>query len=226
MHGIRLIKGWLLTVLVGASVGAAAQSNDIDFSSTGIGNSNAAVTTDTVSGDLGNGVHWALSGSRQWYTSGVDGYPGYDMLAIRPQSGPITWTFDQPVSVEFDVIGLNCEGESLALPSAAQTISLATTHSRDSLRVVHIGPGVNADGGDVSTFRLDAVTSLELATADDGGSVAHTTDCARGISRLSISPIGSGGAATAVPANTGWGIALLICACAVIARRKLRGLTT
>lgn len=128
------------------------------------------IATGPTSGTLANGVNWTVDNGTWNTTQGYVIYPGGEPTQ--------TWTFDQPVTVDFSVAGLNCGGEAMQLPADVQPVSINANHAYNPS--THIVTGHAAGAADASEFAIgDAVSSFSVSAVGAGG-------CGRGITALSV----------------------------------------
>ncbi|MET9818328.1 hypothetical protein [Streptomyces sp. NPDC006355] len=123
-----------------------------------------------ASGTLPNGVQYTVDRG-QWFNADQ----GYGIYAEATQ----TWTFDQPVTVEFAVGGLSAVGECVLLPAGVNLVSLGPDHTYDpaTRRLCPIAGGNTSH----STFR----TSGEVQSLT--WQAAGLTNMGRGLTRVSVS---------------------------------------
>ncbi|MEZ3180800.1 hypothetical protein KYY02_19530 [Streptomyces pimonensis] len=137
----------------------------------------AAIAGTEASGTLPNNVAWtATASSPQPPSQQSDGAAWWGMGTFPNPSVPLnTWTFDQPVTVEFSVAmlystGTNAGENTVQLPAGAVPVSLPPGYTYDPAANVVRGDAsltdcaiLNAPTRETSArFRVTGVTSLQL----------------------------------------------------------------
>lgn len=155
--------GLVLSSLALASPANAGHQNDDVLDTTTL------VGTGPQSGTMANGVEWSVD-------KGTG--PSEQGYHVSPSMGVQTYTFSEPVSLEFGLAGLNCSGEAVRLQDGIEPVDIHPTHvwDGDTNLLSRNGSG----GAETSTFRsVGPVTEFTIEAVG-------APSCGRGVASFQV----------------------------------------
>ena len=180
-------RPWLAAAVAAWACAAHAQTADVPLQTLPTVTPPAA----PVTGTLANGVDFSVNVGTAWSSRAAQGVSYY---GFYPRDGVQTWTFSEPVDLEFLIGGFQGLREGVVLPAGTQctvpTPNLGVTWDAATHTVIHDAPYNNPSGGVLVRCTLANTSSLAI-----DGSGLGPADYGRGLNSLQVTRLAAVSAA-------------------------------